>query len=93
MYILNIGIIIAAQNLQCSNLFLLVDLFFTDDHEWDNRFIERVYNLESELILKSHELENSPYFIDLKMSLIIRCIDICSTDMKENTASTLRNDC
>ena len=47
--------VFAAQNPLCSNLFLLVDLFFTDDLEWGSSFMGRDYinNLESELILNT----------------------------------------
>ena len=60
MHILNIDVF-ASQNPLCSNIFLLVDLFFTDDLEWGRSFMGRdINNLESELILnttqKPHEI-------------------------------------
>ena len=54
------SLVILAESPQCSNLFLLVGLFLTDDLEKGNGFIERVNYLESELnvniSLRLHEL-------------------------------------
>lgn len=94
MCILSAGIVILAENPQCSNLFWLVNFFLTDDLERGNGSMERVNYLESLNVnasLRLHELGEFIIFFGSKVPLIKICI--CGTKMKQNTAIILRHDC